>query len=43
MAQVEVNEVLGLMRDERTKVPTYDTVPCWTSAIVELLFLLGGL
>ena len=36
VAQVEVDKVLGLVRDEGAKVATYDTVPGWSSAIIEL-------
>lgn len=36
MADVEVDEVLGLMRDERTEVSSYDAVPGWTFPLVKL-------
>jgi len=36
VSEVEVDEVLGLVRDEGAEVATYDAVPCWTSAIIEL-------
>lgn len=36
VAEVEVDEVFGFMCNEGAKVASYDTVPCWTSAIIEL-------
>ena len=36
MAQIEVNEVLGFVGDEGAKIASYDAVPGWPFALVEL-------
>ena len=37
LSEVEVNEVLGLVSDVRTEVPSDDTMPCGVVLLVELL------
>jgi hypothetical protein len=36
VAQVEVDEVLGFVGDEGAKIASYDAVPGWPFALVEL-------
>ena len=38
LAQVEVNKVAGLVRHIRSKVTSYDTMPCGIVFLVEFLF-----
>ena len=37
LSHVEVNEMLGLMGNIGSKVPSYNTMPCWVVLFVEFL------
>lgn len=37
VAEVEVDEVLGLVSDEAAEVTAYDAMPCWALALIERL------
>lgn len=37
LSEIEVDEVLGLVRDVAAKVATNDAVPCWVVLLVKLL------
>jgi hypothetical protein len=39
MSEIEVYEMLRLMRNKRSKISSYNAMPCWSFALVELCIL----